>query len=574
MSIQYRPEIDGLRAISVFAVMIYHAGFVISDSSVLPGGFIGVDVFFVISGYLITSILIKDLAEGVFSFGRFYLRRARRILPILALVVACTTLLAFFVIRLEGLREYYLTAIGALWFSSNIILWRQGGYYAEPSALKPLLHTWSLGVEEQFYLGFPILLFLAYKYARRYVVPLLALVAMLSLVLAVYGSAYHPTATFYLLPTRAWELLAGALLATAGSPKANGRDSKAAWLSMTGLALIVVSLFVFNYQTRHPSLFTLLPVIGAMLVIRFSGQHEKCLVTRVLGSKGLVYIGLISYGLYLWHFPLFAFYRYALGEPVFAMKVGLLLLSVLLAALSFHLLERPIRLSRVPNPLPFVRGMTFAILVLTGLSAVGFGSVERQASSVVVFDRTFDLNIEMEKRFARYSEDCVALGWVACSQVQRGTINVLIVGDSVVDDTYNMLDRNYPDYHLIRSTLGGCPPHPDMRSVLDFELPGLQKCLALNRERFGAQALAGVDGVVIHIDYSWFTPEDLRPYLDFLRASGVDNVMLFGTYITLTQHMSESFAIFTTDDTYRDLTASTIVVKPVQLRRGACGAGC
>jgi peptidoglycan/LPS O-acetylase OafA/YrhL len=556
----YRPEIDGLRAIAIVAVLIYHAGFNIAGHVILPGGYVGVDVFFVISGYLITSIMRRELdATGTFSFTHFYLRRARRILPALVLVILCTTLIAFALMRFEALREYYSTALAALWSFSNFVFWQQDGYYAAPSELKPLLHTWSLGIEEQFYLLFPILLVLLYRFARHYVVPAILVLTLASLSLAHYGSRHFPDASFFLLPTRAWELLTGALLAFMSNADIAQPRSRQALLAGVGLVLIAVSLLVFGRQTQHPSLLTLLPVAGAALVIRFGGSDAQCATTRVLRSKPLVGIGLISYGLYLWHFPLFALYRYELGEPSAITKFALLMLTMLLALVSFFTVEKPLRFSGAISGTTFLKGMALAIVVLSGTSAIGYGAAGKTAASLLVANHTLDLDAEKQKRFARISEDCTARGWDVCDQAQDGVVNVLVVGDSLVDDAYNILDESYPDYRFIRSTFGGCPPYPDIVSLLQFELPGLQDCLALNRARFTPGSLAGIDGVVIDNHYLWFTPEDLKLYLDFLRAEGVKNILLLGNYISLKQNMAESFSIFTSDDAYADLVNSGII---------------
>lgn len=539
-------------------MLIYHAGFTLAGQVVLPGGYVGVDVFFVISGYLITSIMRRELDAGSFSFKRFYLRRARRILPALVLVIFCTTLAALALLRLEALREYFSTALAALWSFSNIVLWRLDSYYAAPSELKPLLHTWSLGIEEQFYLLFPIFLVLLYRVARCYVTPLLLLSAAVSLLLAQYGSRHFPNATFYLLPTRAWELLAGALLALSVGTNTQAHV-KAALLSNMGLVLILSSLFIFGRQTLHPSFLTLLPVIGTALVLQYSGQGAQGVATRLLRSKPLVFIGLLSYGLYLWHFPLFALYRYTLGEPAVLMKLSLLLLSVLLAVTSFYTLEKPLRFSSAISGRAFIKGMVLTMLLLSGASAIGYHTVYKESAALIVAGHAVNLDAEKQKRSSRIGEHCSALGWDICDKVQKGAVNVLIIGDSLVDDAYNILDQRYPNYHFMRSTRGGCPPHPDLVSVLTFELPGLQECLALNRARFDPASLVGIDGVVIHNRYVWFTPEDLKPYLDFLREAGVKNILLFGNYIALNQNLAESLSIFTSGNAYADLKQSGII---------------
>ncbi|HWK54805.1 MAG TPA: acyltransferase, partial [Hyphomicrobiales bacterium] len=349
---RYRAEIDGLRAIAVLAVLVYHAQFVVAGHTLLPGGFLGVDVFFVISGYLISSILLAALDAGTFSFADFYARRARRILPMLFLVVICTLPAAVALMGLQALREYFLSAVAALWFSANFVFWLQDGYYAEPSELKPLLHTWSLAIEEQFYLLFPLLLLLAHRYCRRHLWRLTLALAVASLLLANYGSRHFADATFYLLPTRAWELLCGVLLAlwerearTAAPTVPSVFSARVAGvLAALGLVLVALSFAVFTSHARHPSVWTVLPVAGSMLLIRYGGGGH--VVARLLQRPGLVFVGLVSYGLYLWHFPLLVFARHVVETPPPLLNAALLVAAFGLAVLSYHWCEKPLRFSR------------------------------------------------------------------------------------------------------------------------------------------------------------------------------------------------------------------------------------
>ena len=211
--LKYRREIDGSRAIAVAAVVLYHADFTFRGLTVFKGGFIGVDIFFVISGYLITSIILREMAENKFSFAGFYERRARRILPALFTVMLASIPFAWMYMLPKALKEYAGSVLSGLAFGSNIWFWQEASYWTEPSALKPLLHTWSLSVEEQFYVLFPVALVLIWKFARRYLTSLFVLGFLLSLQLAHSGSVRFPDESFYLLPSRGWELLAGALLA-------------------------------------------------------------------------------------------------------------------------------------------------------------------------------------------------------------------------------------------------------------------------------------------------------------------------------------------------------------------------
>ena len=291
MALQYRPEIDGLRAVAVVPVILFHAGF-----TLFSGGFIGVDVFFVISGYLITSIILRELEAGTFTFASFYERRARRML-------CCIPFAWMWMMPLE-LKGFAVSMASVVAFASNIIFWRQSGYFDTASELKPLLHTWSLAVEEQFYIIFPIALLLIWRFGRKASVLSIAAVAIGSLVLCEYASRYYPSFNFYWAITRAWELMAGALCAFQILKPKQTRDNT---LAALGLTLIFVSIFWFDSSTRFPSVYALLPVVGACLIILFARMGT--FTARLLSTKPLVAIGLISYSAYLWHQPLFAFAR-------------------------------------------------------------------------------------------------------------------------------------------------------------------------------------------------------------------------------------------------------------------------
>lgn len=331
---QYRQEIDGLRAVAVLPVILFHAGF-----SWFAGGYVGVDIFFVISSYLITSILIGELEKGTFSIAHFYERRARRILPALFFVLLCCLPFAWVWMVPTQFKDFSkaLTAISL--FSSNILFWRESGYFAPAAEENPLLHTWSLGVEEQFYIIFPIMLLLLWRWGRRPVFYTLVVLSFLSLIAAEWGSRHAPSANFYLLPTRAWELGTGALCALLLT-KRKFRASTP--LSLTGLLLILYSVFFFDENVPFPSLYALIPVTGTALIVLFGST--KTLTARLLSSKVLVGIGLISFSAYLWHQPLLAFARIKSAYPLeWPLMAGLPLLSLLLAFFSWKYVEAPFR---------------------------------------------------------------------------------------------------------------------------------------------------------------------------------------------------------------------------------------
>ncbi|RCU45162.1 acyltransferase [Corallincola holothuriorum] len=336
-TIDYRPEIDGLRAVAVLPVILFHAGF-----DIFSGGFIGVDVFFVISGYLITSILLKEHQQGTYSILKFYERRARRILPALFFVILVSIPLAWHLMLPDEIKLFGQSVFSVATFSSNLYFWLTTNYFSNSAEELPMLHTWSLAVEEQFYIIFPVFLAVAWRLFKDKILIVIFIMIILSILSSEYLWRYHPTANFYLLPTRAWELLLGAALAFPNI-KSHCRDSMmSSILALFGLLAILLSVFVYDKNTPFPSLYSVLPVVGTCLVICFSSKNS--ITTRVLSSRFFVSIGLISYSLYLWHQPIFAFLRISdLNEESFLLKVASIGLSLLLAYLSWRYVEAPFR---------------------------------------------------------------------------------------------------------------------------------------------------------------------------------------------------------------------------------------
>lgn len=348
----HRKEIDGLRALAVIPVVLFHAGF-----TFIRGGYIGVDIFFVISGYLITGIIFEELQNHNFSFRSFYERRARRILPALFLVILVCLPPAYFLLPPQALVDFMKSEVAVITFSSNFLFYSQSGYFDQSAALKPLLHTWSLAVEEQFYILFPLVLAATYKFARRLLVPILISIFILSLLAAQCGgnlatSRYAaatnwtwtnaPAWAFYMLPTRMWELVIGSWVSihSAKTNHTTKQFNNAA--SLLGVFLVIFAIFGFTENSGVPGLVTLLPTAGAAAILAFA--KEGTIVNRLLSTKALVGIGLISYSFYLWHLPLFVFARIAtLEEPRPEIFVLLTFVALGLAALTWKYVEQPFR---------------------------------------------------------------------------------------------------------------------------------------------------------------------------------------------------------------------------------------
>jgi peptidoglycan/LPS O-acetylase OafA/YrhL len=337
----YRPEIDGLRAIAVISVIFYHAQITFFSQKIFVGGFIGVDIFFVISGYLITSIILKELViKGTFSFKNFYERRARRILPVLLFVILASLPFAWNYLLPSIFIDFSKTILFSLGFSSNFYFNYSASDYFGSHPYKPFLHTWSLSIEEQFYIIFPLILIITFKYFKKYLFVFLLIGFFTSLLISDWASIKYSSKAFYLIVTRAWELIAGSILAYLQIIKGYRAKNRSLNSSMPsiGIFLIFLSIFFFKDEVPHPSFYTLLPIFGVCLVIWFSNKDE--LITKILSSKFFVGIGLISYSLYLWHYPIFVF------NDIIKTEYNLFILIIiitLLSIFSYFYIELPAR---------------------------------------------------------------------------------------------------------------------------------------------------------------------------------------------------------------------------------------
>jgi peptidoglycan/LPS O-acetylase OafA/YrhL/lysophospholipase L1-like esterase len=332
----YQRDIDGLRAIAVTAVVLYHTGL-----SLFSGGYVGVDVFFVISGYLITGIIHREIIEEKFTFKQFWLRRARRILPASSAMVFITIITFAFIYPVNLYENFLKSVISNQVFASNILFWSEGGYFDNAQELKPLLHTWSLAIEEQFYVFFPLLLLFIDRVNRRLLAPILVSVSTLSLLLSIYAANNYSEAGFYLLPSRVWEFGFGALIAIYGRHLIL-TQSYAFLCQIIGLLFVAVPIFIFDESTPFPSFYALLPVIGTGILILTN--KTKTLIISIIGSKPLVYIGLISYSVYLWHWPIIVLNNWLFLDENSATHTAIIIfMSYLLGYISYKFVELPTR---------------------------------------------------------------------------------------------------------------------------------------------------------------------------------------------------------------------------------------
>lgn len=363
---KYQPEIDGLRAIAVISVLVFH-----TFADMLPGGFVGVDIFFVISGFLITQIIFQELQLGTFSLWGFYQRRIRRIFPALLLVFLTSTILGWVILTPFEYELYGTHMLAGAGFVPNIIFWREAGYFDKEAITKPLLHLWSLGVEEQFYFVWPLILGIFWKFCqpnRLSIFKIVVALVIISLAWSGYQIEHHPIANFYSPLSRFWELaLGGSIAIWISRPEYVKLESRL--LALMGLGFIVFALFGFNSTTPFPGLWALIPCLGAGLILIANTKSSP--LSIVLSHPVMVFVGLISYPLYLWHWPLLSFARILEGQPISDIyKLVLLGLSVLLAWLTFQIIEKPIRASRAAK--------TVIVLLLCMLLALSFGIALRK----------------------------------------------------------------------------------------------------------------------------------------------------------------------------------------------------
>lgn len=386
---KYRPEVDGLRFIAVMSVILYHAGV-----PWLRGGFIGVDIFFVISGYLITKIVYNELLTGHFSFAKFYERRVRRIFPAMALMLVITTAAGWFVLTPAQYKEYGQSLVASQLFLSNVYFYLRTGYFARQSEELPLLHTWSLSVEEQFYVFFPILLLVLCKWAPRLARPVITVVLLSSLGLCTYRQFHlQQNLNFFDTSSRAWELLAGAWLGMSEVDRRTRLQDLPLHirqvLSALGLSLVIGSILAFDPTGNHPGWQMLLPVIGTALVLGVGTQGTW--VAQALALRPVVGIGLISYSAYLWHQPILAFALHVSGGHLTSLPTaGLILLTLSLAYLSWRVIETPFRASSVVSSRTiwwFTGAGTALLVVIGGALHLGggipgrFGELQARQSS-------------------------------------------------------------------------------------------------------------------------------------------------------------------------------------------------
>ena len=475
---KYRPEIDGLRALAVLAVVVFHA-FPLK----LAGGFIGVDIFFVISGYLISSIILDSLKNDSFSFSEFYKKRIYRIFPALIIVLVFCLTLGYFILFADELKQVGKHVFGGSIFISNILFWNESGYFDTSAEVKPLLHLWSLGIEEQFYLIWPLTVFAAWKMRFNIIWVIVSSIAA-SFALNIYLVASDQPFTFYMLPSRGWELLAGAALAysTVKNPK-NIKFSEATLadnvLNWIGLGLLIFGILTFSKNLAFPGWPALIPVIGAVLIIK-SGPSAWANRT-ILSNKILVWFGLISYPLYLWHWPLLTFARLIQdGAPPAWVRIFALLISIVLAWATYRFVETPIRQRRLRISVSalILMMITLGITGAVIYSKDGLPNRTTMKSYTKVYAQFVGpiwKYTNNETCLNRYPfEESKKYGWWFCMTNRDAAPEILLIGNSYANHLYPGFTQNEALSKMTILSIGDCPIGID--TVTDEPYEGLSPC--------------------------------------------------------------------------------------------------
>lgn len=522
---KYRPDIDGLRAVAVLPVVLYHLGI-----SAIPGGFVGVDVFFVISGYLIGSDMLRRVEGKNFSIVDFYDRRIRRIIPALLAMIVAVTAAGYFLLYPIQYVDYAKSAIAATISVSNIHFFNQSGYFDGPAHTKPMLHTWSLSVEEQFYLILPVLVIVSMHFSRgAHHKKIISAVMFLSLCLSAVGVFKYPDATFYLIPTRAWELLLGMSVGFVSTKYIESKVALRLACAAVGIFLIIFSYIRISSYTPFPGLAALPACLGTAMVI-FAGSAGVSGVGLTLSSSPLVFIGKISYSLYLWHWPIIVLLEQKIGRsglpPVY--QAIAFAGSVSMAIVSWALIETPARRMKISRRAVF-------------LSSAGAGGVVIAAAAAIIANAGFPQRYSPEVRLvASYiappnsEPDYFRPGTCflsskykyenfvpnICLRNEAGGRNIVVVGDSHAAAIWDGLSRSLKNDNVMQATASGCRP------TVTGNDKNPDRCRLLLRDVFQGRALEGVDLVVLAGRWTSADLPHLKRTVEWAAEEGVPLVVV------------------------------------------------
>lgn len=549
-SIGYRPDIDGLRAVAVLSVILFHAGV-----PGMTGGFVGVDVFFVISGFLITSLILKDLKDGTFSFAAFWERRARRILPALATVIFATLIAGWFLFLPDDYAALGKQVASQAVFGSNILFYKEAGYFDVANILKPLLHTWSLSIEEQFYLLYPLAVFIVWKNAKRHLSVFLGISAIASFALCLMVMGHNPKLAFYMLPFRGWELLAGAIVAVLLQKQANVHKDICEVVSLVGLGSIILPVYLYTEHTAFPGWAAIPPCIGTAAII-WANAHAQTATRQLLSFRPMVFTGLVSYSWYLWHWPVIVFASYT---PVLqfdtTMKYVCIGGSFVAAILTWQFVETPFRQKRIMPQRKSLLAAGGALLVSLGIGGAiiiftGGVPARLDPATVTLASGIADQNPHRKQCDKTPIADINA-DKVCQTNVAAGEPTFILWGDSQADaiaPAFFDLSERYGRNGFILT-------HHGCEAILDFHKTSWQPdhtCNQFNTAVYDLIRRHNIKHVFLVSHYgSWMNQNTLDPHevtLDHAAPEGYKNMLAAGLALTLDRLKKEDRKIYFLED--------------------------
>ncbi len=522
----YYPHIDGLRTIAVLSVFLFHL-----DAALLPGGFLGVDIFFVISGYLITGIIVNALKENQFSIGTFYMRRIRRIYPTFITMLLCSYVLAVAFLTPAELVNFSESALSSLFSVSNIYFYFNRGYFDVASQDQLLLHTWSLGVEEQFYLFWPFFLVFLFKklsLARGFV--LLASFTFVCFLVSWLVTYRSPNMAFYLMPFRVFEFCIGGLLCwLPGRLAQNTKYDGISWVALFGL---LACFFFINEDMLIPGWVTLLPCLVCALLIYRAGADP--FVNSVLSHSWMVFLGKASYAIYLFHWPAILFYRKIVNPVIGVFDAFTIVASVIaISIVVTKFIETPIRQGRWGLNSGVRMSTVFSLSLLVGVALLSHSIYSKGYEGVFGDEFTAlsaEVDFQKKKRIDVYREMCKARGWENCTDPVEGKSNVLILGDSHGIDGLNIFKEAFSDHHYVLKSVPGCVPQdPEVFSSSgNRKHPNFHKCLDLLTDLKKPSSYEDYEYLVISSRYLRYEPSLLYSILDVVPERLLDKTLIFG----------------------------------------------
>jgi peptidoglycan/LPS O-acetylase OafA/YrhL len=543
-ALTYRPEIDGLRALAVLPVVAYHLGF-----RPVSGGYIGVDIFFVISGFLIGRIILKEAYQRDFSILRFYRRRIRRLFPALFFMFLSIFIAAYFILYPKLYLDLAYSMIAAATSLSNIYFFETTNYFDSAVDTSPLLHTWSLAVEEQFYIFFPPIVLLIISFAQKYTKQILVLLLLASLILASFIVETDQSAAFYLPHLRAWELLVGVMLAANIRPVLHGQVSRTIFVSL-GLLGITLPVFTYSHETTFPGLSALVPCFGTAMII-IANENGKHPFSTLLSFRPIVFIGLISYSLYLWHWPVIILYQQYTGEVIIKWpdKILLFTLSILIAFLSWKYIETPFRANKNIFKATIRSGLaSISITILIAVLIVGMNGFPDRFSPQILHYSSYIGKSQSEQLggktdpcflSATDSEDFKSFDINRCLSLSKTKKNLLILGDSHARHLVWGLNQHFKDYNFLQATGSGCMP------ILRQTQKGEKECRKLvdyTFDHFLSTYNPDIDLVIVAARWQGEDLDDISKTMKLFKSTG-NKVIFIGPIVQYNAALPQLLAL-------------------------------